>query len=182
MYKLYYIVSPSTNGYYIGITKQSLEDRFYGHKYSSKSGSTLPLYNAMRKYNDFCIVLISEFSAKETCCEAEKIHISTSRDNKHNLYNISSGGDIGFQVDRIDKEAWITKLKGKRTGRKPFLGCTHSEENKKFFVECNKKRWDLHGRYPVSVITLSFKDAHGQYGISKTHYYRLKRAGNNELS
>ena len=57
----------------------------------------------------------------------------------------------------------------------------HTEENKKFFSECTKRRILL---YPnLSVTKLSFKEAKEQFEISKTHYYRLlKRPKNNDLT
>jgi predicted DNA-binding protein (UPF0251 family) len=60
---------------------------------------------------------------------------------------------------------------------------THSEENKRLFSEVSKAYWDTQQTYKIDdVCTLSFRQAHEQYGISKTHYYRLlKRAKSNEL-
>jgi len=51
----------------------------------------------------------------------------------------------------------------------------HTEENKKFFGECGRLRWDKYGRYPAEVTAMSFKEANEKYGISKTHYYRMRR-------
>jgi hypothetical protein len=74
-------------------------------------------------------------------------------------------------------------LKEKRKGRKPALGMKHTEDNKKKFGEFGKMRWDIYGRYPDDVINYSFNEAKEKYGISKTHYYRLRKlGGSNEPS
>ena len=54
----------------------------------------------------------------------------------------------------------------------------HTEENKKKFGEFGKLRWDKYGRYPDTVVNLSFIEANKQHGISKTHYYRLRKLAN----
>lgn len=181
MYKLYYIVSPSTNGFYIGITGRSLRERFYLHKYSAKTSRTR-LYCAMRKYKDFCIVLVKSFSSREACCEAEIEHIADAKGKGLKVYNHTSGGEVGFRVEKVDRESWIAKLVAARKGQTPALGMKHTEENKKLFSEFGKKRWDMYGRYPKDVTQYSFSEAKKLFGISKTHYYRLKRAELNELS
>jgi hypothetical protein len=67
-----------------------------------------------------------------------------------------------------------------RQGRTPALGMKHSDENKRYFSECSKRR---EPKYPKQVTEIPFKEASEKYGISKTHYYRLlKRAGLNETS
>lgn len=182
MYKLYYLVSTSTHKYYIGITRQSLYQRFHGHLYSMKSGNPLPLYCAMRKYRDFCIVLIEEFNSEKDMLNAEIIYIKEVVENNHSIYNMTTGGESGFKKEMVNKEEWIDKLRKGRSGRKPFLGCKHSDKNKQVFSKSSLRRWDIYGRYPEDVINLSFKEAYKLYGISKTHYYRLKRAKSNELS
>lgn len=181
MYKLYYMVSPSTNGFYIGITGCSLRERLAGHKYSAKT-SRKRLYCAMRRYKDFCIVLVKSFSSREACCEAEKEHIADAKGKGLKVYNHTSGGEVGFRVEMVDKESWRAKLAVARKGRTPALGMKHTEENKILFSKFGKRRWDIHGRYPKDVTQHSFSEAKKLFGISKTHYYRLKRAELNELS
>lgn len=183
MHSLYYIVSPSTNGFYIGITKMSLEQRFYGHSAMARSGKKTHLYCAMRKYNDFCIVLVEQFESRFDCCKAECEYIAEAKNKNLNVYNLTTGGEYGFVVDHCcSRDVWISKLKEKRKGRTPAKGMKHSEDNKKLFSECGKTRWDKYGRYPPEVIDMTFSDAEREYGISKTHYYRLKRARINEPS
>jgi predicted GIY-YIG superfamily endonuclease len=180
MFTLYYVVSPSTDGLYVGITKDARK-RFYQHNSDSKRNDTR-LYRAMRKYKDFCLVPIEVFEHREDCCEAEVQHIAFFLSKGCKVYNHTSGGEVGFSREGVDIDSWIRKLRLARKGRKPALGMRHTEENKVLFGELSKLRWDLYGRYPDEVTQVPFKEAKALYGISKTHYYRLKRAKANDLS
>lgn len=181
MYKLYYLVSPSTDSYYIGITKQPLVRRFSAHRCSAKAGIKSPVYDAMRKYGDFEIQLVEEFNSEVDCANAEIEHIEHAKQRGDSIYNLHRGGHIDFDVttkssDQV--EAWKGKLSKARQGRTPALGMKHTEETKKLCGEYGKLRWDIHGRYPQEVLELGFAEAHRIYGISKTHYYRMRRACN----
>ncbi len=146
MYKLYQLVSESTESYYLGITKNKLEQRFAGHRHAAKSGKPSPIYNAMRKYKDFKILLISEYETREACCAAEVAAIKLARMCGDVLYNITSGGDGGYTItDAGQKAAWKIKLSIARKGAKPALGMKHTDINKKVFSDCGKKRWDMYG-------------------------------------
>ena len=183
MHTLYYIVSPSTNGFYVGITKNTIEQRFYVHQYAARSGKKTHLYCSMRKHKDFCIVAVDTFLKRSDCCKAEIAHIASAKLLGLNVYNLTSGGEYGFVVDRcLNRESWIAKLKVARKGRTPAKGMKHSEDNKEIFSVCGKARWDKYGRYPDNVTDLPFSEASKVHGISKTHYYRLKRARINEPS
>lgn len=180
--KLYEIRNESRDAVYVGITRMDIRGRYRAHKHSAKATVT-PLYCAMRKYGfeTFNIRVLAEFDNEDIMLQAEKDLIAHYRQTNLKVYNILDGGESYFNIK--DKESWKQKLKEKRVGRTPALGMKHSEENKKLFSEFGKARWDKYGRYPDDVITLSFKDAKATYGISKTHYYRLKQlAENNELS
>ncbi len=181
MYNLYYIVSEKTKYLYIGITN-NLKRRFACHKHSANSGKKSPLYNCMRKHGveNFLIVLVNEFDTKEQAQQAEIDAISFARTNQWKILNLADGGEGGYVVPEHLKDEWRAKLSKARQGRKPALGMKHTEENKKFFAECNKRKIS---KYPKEITNLSFKEAQAKYNISKTHYYRLlKRAENNELS
>jgi len=109
----------------------------------------------------------------EQACELEKQLIATGEYS----YNIAVGGEGGYVVPDEKKEEWKNKLSSARKGRKPALGMSHTEENKKLFSEVSKKYWSTQDTYNAEeVIALTFKEAHTKYGISKTHYYRLKRS------
>jgi len=180
IWKLYKIINNKSNTIYYGITSRGLNERFNCHKSSAKSGRRTKLYSAIRKYgiDNFKIELVKEFDNKEDCCNAEIDIIKTSQ-NK--LYNLAKGGEIGYSMSNDPRyNDWVLKLKEKRKDRKPALGMKHSETNKEKFSECGKLRWDIYGRYPEEVTTMSFKDAKIKYGISKTHYYRMRRLASDQ--
>lgn len=174
MYKLYRIINESSDTSYIGMTKRSLSRRMSEHRFNARTGKKTKLYDAMRYYgiDNFSIVLIQEFDTQQECAYNE-IDLIAKEDN---LYNLAAGGEGGFVV--VDVEGWKNKLRVARAGRKPALGMKHTEENKKFFADCNKrKELKYEGNLPKT-----FKEASKLLGISKTHYYRLvKRAKINDL-
>lgn len=175
MYTLYRIINKISGRSYIGMTKNSLSFRFKSHKWAATSGKKSPLYNAIRSYGleNFEINKLSEYVTKQDCCEAEVAAIV----GEDNLYNLAKGGEGGFTVSNIVE--WKKKLSKAREGRKPALGMKHTEENKKLFSECAKRRVK---KYPT-ILPASFKEASAILGISKTHYYRLiRRARCNEPS
>lgn len=179
MYKLYRIESTATHKVYYGITRTSLRQRWASHCFASKANKAA-LYNAMRKYgvDVFSITLVWDFDSVEDCCFSEQEMIRTSKGNNYNMHR---GGTIGFSMrDKEEDEylQWKLNLSEVRQGRKPALGMKHTEENKKIFGEYGKLRWDIHGRYPEDVLNYPFAEAHRKYGISKTHYYRLRKQSN----
>lgn len=168
---LYEITNTVTPDVYVGIARKSVRSRWAAHKSAAKKYNW-PLYSAMNKYgaDKFKLTIIGNFSTEADLLAAERERVAFHR--KHNrCLNILDGGESYFPIK--NKEAWKEKLKEKRAGRTPALGMKHSEENKKLFSECGKKRWDIHGRYP-DISNLSFSEAHKKYGISKTHYYRKR--------
>lgn len=180
---LYEIRNNVNNAVYVGITRSSLKQRWKSHLYSARSNKKSILYDAMRSIGEehFYIIEIKSFDNEPDLLQAEKDLIKFHREFSEKCYNILDGGEPYFPIK--DWEAHKTKLRKARAGRKPALGMKHTEENKKIFSEFSKLRWDLYGRYPDNVITYSFKEASEKFGISKTHYYRLRKlAENNELS
>lgn len=178
MYSLYHIINTKSQTYYIGKTKNTLTRRMVSHRCSANRGKKSPLYDAMRRYgiDKFIIVLVCAFECNEECCEAEIKAIADARNNGDKIYNLSCGGDGGFVITNpIQKEQWREKLKKARQGRKPALGIIHSEENIRLFSEVSKKYWDTQNTYPIEdIISLSHLEAKKKYGISTTHYYRLR--------
>lgn len=183
MYILYIISNNESDSLYIGMTSQGVVKRWSAHKHAAKSGKKSKLYDAIRKYGEevFNIVEIAFYENKEDCCKAEINTIRVYRDLGINLYNLANGGEGGYVVPEHLKGEWRAKLSLARQGRKPALGMKHTEENKKFFSECSKRRVLL---YPdLDVTKIRFIEANKLYGISRTHYYRLlKRAKSNNLS
>lgn len=183
------IVYKSTNvksGHnYYGITN-NLYNRKAAHKSRAKkyfkTKQKTPFYCAINKYgwNNFVWEVIFDGTSEE----AASLEIKLISEDK-NCYNLHEGGTIGFSMrkkSKEDYEEWKSKLIKARQGRKPALGMSHSNENKKLFSDISRKWWDSQETYSWKDIKdLTFKEANLQFGISKTHYYRLKkRLGNNE--
>lgn len=166
--------------YYIGFTN-NLAARIASHRNAVKSGKNTKFYAYARRhgFENFTFSIISEFHTKE---EALRFEVSNIALTDPNCLNLAVGGEGGFMVPEHEKANWIEKLKKSREGRKPALGMQHSEDNKKVFGEHGKARWDKYGRYPLEVLQLPFMESNKKYGISRTHYYRLKRAEANDFS
>lgn len=175
MITVYKIINQINKKEYFGITR-NLTLRWRGHRFSSKTKRT-PLYTAIRKYglDNFKIVPLVYCGTWEYACEIEMKLIQANPDS----YNLAPGGNGGFVVPNDRKEEWILKLKRARKGATPFLGRKHSEETKKVCGEYGKYRWDLYGRYDSKeILKLGFTEANKKFGISKTHYYRLRNKSN----
>jgi len=178
MYKLYKIVNKINGHCYVGMTKQLIETRFSQHKDCARNSTKKTIfYDAMRSYGceNFEILLVGTFDDKESCGKAE---ISTIESIGY--YNMAKGGSGGFVVP--NKEEWREKLSISRKGRKPAQGMSHTEENKELFSEVSKAYWATQETYDWEEIKhLTHKEAKIQFGISTTHYYRLKgRFSSNE--
>ena len=175
MYTVYFIVSDKTNSLYVGMTGKKLSTRMAQHRHAANNGKKSPLYSCMRKYgvNNFLICVRDEYETKEECQQSERDWIAFGRKEGWKLLNLADGGEGGYVVPLKKKEEWKANLSKARQGATPALGMKHTEENKVFFGECGKKRWDKYGRYPNTIINYSFKEASKIFGISRTHYYRL---------
>lgn len=187
---VYKVTNKISKKCYYGIT-ENLYNRKANHKNRSKKenrnkrGGKTPFYDAIRKYGweNFNWEIIFEGSKKE--CSSLEIKL-IKRDI--NCYNLHEGGSIGFSMKNKTTEEfneWKNKLKKARKGKKPALGMSHSEENKKLFKKCSDKYWSTQKTYN-SVEILNYGKIHGmtktlkKYGISKTHYYKFKRTSINE--
>lgn len=152
------------------MTKTSLERRMSGHVHASKSRKS-KLYDAMNSYgiDNFEIKLVKNFKNKKECELAEINLIKEA-----GYYNLAPGGIGGFVVR--DKNAWIEKLKKARKGKTPAKGMRHTQNNKKLFSEVSRNYWKTQKTYDWEKIKkYSHKDAKKFFGISTTHYYRLKK-------
>lgn len=173
--KLYQYKNKVTGNKYYGIT-ENLKRRCATHRHRAKSGDKTKFYDAVRRYgwDNFELEVLAE-GDKESMA-AKEIELIT---NDPDCYNLHKGGHIGFDVRTKGPEAvkeWKAKLKKARKGKKPALGMKHTEETKKLCGQYGKLRWDIYGRYPKEVLDYGFTEANRRYGISKTHYYRLRKA------
>lgn len=143
-----------------------------------KKGCKTPLYDAVRSYgwDAFALEVLDEGTVEEIA-EKEIALIASDPD----CYNLHLGGSIGFDNRLKGPEAtavWRERMRVARVGRKPALGMRHSAENKKLFSEVSNKYWADKFKYD-SIADEIFK--HGQveakrlYGISKTHYHRMRK-------
>lgn len=178
MYIVYKITNKINSKYYIGMTKQQMSRRFSQHKASSKKVDPKNyLYNAMKKYGieNFIIEQLYEFTSKEECCLKEIECISKNLEG----YNLAKGGETGFSMlEKSEQEiiSWKEALSKGRQGRKPALGMKHSEENKILFSKVSREYWDTQNTYNWEDIKhCTYREAIEQFGISQTHYYRLKK-------
>lgn len=178
---LYKITNLISNSIYIGITSGGLKKRFNEHKRCAKKGVKTTLYCAMKSYGseNFKIEVLKEYETREELELAEYETIKEFKELDFNLYNMKDELCKHFYIKDVEK--WKDKLKIKRKGRTPALGMKHNDENKKKFSEFSKMRWDLYGRYPKEeIVKLSRKEAKEKFGISTTHYYRLRKEADEE--
>ncbi len=177
LYKIKNVISETI---YIGVTGVSVHKRFMAHKYAAKRGAKSKLYDAMRSYgvDAFAVETIGCFQTKDQMLDAEERILRYINAAGIKNYNIKPGGEKVWAIR--DVAAWKAQLREKRQGRKPALGMHHTEANKKIFGQYGKMRWDLYGRYPKEVIEYRFVEANKKFGISKTHYYRLRKQSGNE--
>jgi group I intron endonuclease len=163
------------------------------------------LYNAMRKHGvgNFSCETVATFSSKEECELYEIAKIDYMRTNNVPHYNLHDGGTLGYNMqnstqyekwkkklslnaianssDTTARDAWISKLKEQRKGRTPALGMKHTDETKQLASEVSNTYWDTQETFTrdaskvTEILKLSHKEAKKQYGISTTHYYRLKK-------
>lgn len=171
---LYQIVNSVSGTKYYGITKNP-RARMYSHKYHHSRSKT-PLYDAMKKYGfaKFTMQILAE--GPDEYIAQKEIDLIKSDPM---CYNLHHGGHIGFDVTTKDAKAveeWKAKLRAARKGKKPTLGMKHTEDTKRLCGKYGKLRWDVYGRYPAEVLGYSFSEASKRYGISRTHYYRLRKA------
>jgi len=173
---LYTIRNRASGRLYYGITANP-KQRWNSHKFSAHKGVKTILYDAMRSYGvDQFVMEVIEEGSSEYIAQREIELIAANPES----YNLHQGGHIGFDVRTKGAEAteeWKANLRAGRVGGKPFQGQQHTEETKKLCGEYGKLRWDIHGRYSAEeVLSLRCCDAMRKYGISKTHYYRLRKA------
>lgn len=179
MYYAYTITNTINDGVYVGITK-NVDARWRAHKCRAMRGKTdAHLYNAMNKYGieNFVITTIAYFVDINDCCLFEICKIKSLREAQANLYNMHDGGTIGYDMSKSDKVAeWRENLSKGRAGRKPALGMKHTDANKKLFTEVSNAYWKTQETYDYEAINaLSFRDANAKYGVSRTHYSRIKK-------
>ena len=163
------------------------------------------LYQAMRKHGieNFTFELLKTFTTQAACEQFEIATILWFEDAGVANYNIHEGGTLGCNMQKHPnysnwkqklsanaignsknlsaRNAWIIKLKERRKGRTPALGMHHTEEAKQYASEVSNNYWDTQETFTrdadkvAAILALSHKQAKIEFGISTTHYYRLKK-------
>lgn len=203
MYYAYIIENTLNHTYYVGITK-SPHERWLRHKSCARNQDkrNTYLYNAINFYGEdsFTFEVIKQFDTRSDCEQFEIDTIQWMEDNYVPNYNLHKGGNIGFNMQEHENYdewkqklsdnsvgnakgtkahyEWVRKLKLARAGRKPALGMSHTEENKKLFKKVSNDYWNSQDTYvkdAKEILKLSHKEAKQKFGISTTHYYRLKQ-------
>jgi group I intron endonuclease len=170
---LYMWQNKVSNRIYYGITKNS-NKRNACHRHTVKNGTKTPFYDSVRSYGweNFQYTILS-IGSDEHIANLEELCIA----HDTSCYNLHKGGHIGFDITTSPKVTeWKQKLSNARKGKKPALGMKHSDETKKLCGTYAKARWDKEGRYSKEVLEYGFTEANKKFGISKTHYYRLRKA------
>lgn len=153
---------------------------------------------------NFSFDVIAEFKSAEDCSLFEIAKIKQMRRDDVPNYNLHDGGNLGNRMTPDNpkweewlsnlkenaignstnakaKDAWINKLKEKRKGRTPALGMKHKDETKQVASEVSNAYWDTQETFirepekVQAILALSHREAKEQFGISTTHYYRLKK-------
>lgn len=172
---LYRIDVLGTDQFYIGITRNP-EKRKRDHIQRAGWGYKTRLYDVLRKYPSFELTVLAEFGTREEACAAEVAMIKSYREANAPIMNHADGGDGGFVVQ--DTKEWREKLSAARKGRTPAKGMKHTQENKDMFKAVSLEYWSTQVTYEKdadAILALSHKEAKKQFGISTTHYYRLKK-------
>jgi group I intron endonuclease len=116
---LIYLITNKINGKrYVGQTIQTLRNRWHGHKQASLPGkSTVPLYNAIRKYGleNFEIKVLSRSHSMEELNHREAYCIKLLGTLSPNGYNLATGGSNSLHSQETKDK--ISKIKtGKKIG------------------------------------------------------------------
>lgn len=172
---LYQFKNKVSGRVYYGIT-DNVSRRNASHRYCVKKGIKTPFYDAVLTYNweNFDFSIVAEGDA-ETICSMEVGFIASD----DTCYNLHPGGYVGFDVTTKPKDEvlkWRAKLSKARKGKTPFKGNKHSNDTKELCGSYGKMRRDLYGRYSEEVLNYGFAESNRKFGISKTHYYRLRKA------
>lgn len=146
MYKIYLIINLANLKKYIGITKYSLEERFYQH---IKRGFLLT--EAIKKYGKekFSIELIEEVESAERAYELEIFYIKKYNTKAPFGYNLTDGGDgiFGWQPsDEYRKECSERAKELHKNKKVGMYGKKHNDETKRKISEASKGNKNCLGR------------------------------------
>ena len=113
-----YVISCKVNGKrYVGITKNTVEERFASHLYCSQHGIERLLYDAMRKYGEhnFTVSEVCVALSWENACLIEKALIKEFNCKVPTGYNMTDGGEgtVGWSAPQEVRDVWSEQRKGR---------------------------------------------------------------------
>lgn len=119
--RLYIATSKTSGKSYVGITVQSLAQRWSGHVHDAKRLSNCKFHRALNKYGagDFEIVELFCYGSREDAASAE-IELIAALDLCDTGYNISIGGDAP-SLSRPASEERKRKVSAALSGKKKSL-------------------------------------------------------------
>ncbi len=146
MYKVYLITNIENKKQYVGITKFSIEERFFQH---TKRGFLLT--EAIQKYGEqnFFIELVEEVESTERAYELEIFYIQKYNTKVPNGYNLTDGGDgiFGWEASEEYRQECSKRVKLLHKEKKVGMyGKKHSEETKKKMSASSKGNKNCLGR------------------------------------
>lgn len=174
-----YIVENQENGrVYVGQTRRTLEIRKCQHEWAALRGNSMtPFHCAIRKYGAEAFIWHEYIRTNDLATLDYMERLVIANECPHRLYNVEDGGHTGSSGPLSEEHK--AKMREARKGGRPALGMKHSEAVKEIMAANRKKRWGEDGKFTpqmvAEIVTLGFAEAVAKFGISKTHYYRLKR-------
>ena len=143
---IYLLYCPQSGKGYVGQTIMTWGKRWTRHKNSAKSGSSLAIHCAIRKYGEdaFEMSVLQECSTIDELNTAEVFHIKQQNTLAPNGYNLTPGGHSysGWKASPETKaKQRIAKLGKKRSPHKP--------ETIEKIRAANKARTDAKGRFQI---------------------------------
>ena len=149
MYTIYKIINNCNQKVYIGLTSNSIEQRFKQHLQKSyQKDNHRPLYLAFEKYGreNFQILRIEQVLTKEQANQRQQYWIKFYNSYGQDGYNATPGGDCGSclkkEVVQIDPNTFkiINIFSSTREAARSL-----NKENSHISDACNKKRKTAYG-------------------------------------
>jgi group I intron endonuclease len=114
-YTIYMLVCETNGKLYVGLTKNSIEQRFKEHKIAAARGSTLAIHRAINKYgaDKFFAVRIGFATTHEDALIQEQTLIKKFETRSEKGYNLCDGGrgSSGYKRTLVQKEAQSIRAK-----------------------------------------------------------------------
>jgi len=134
LYRLDFISGKS----YIGITRKTAAERFYGHLKAVKNSAKGIVYHAWRKYGDPKLTVLAVLDNKELC-EAEIKAIKSYNTKYPHGYNITDGGDSPPSLNPDVAKKISNALKGRKVPEETRLRIAESLKGRKHTTQSKDK-------------------------------------------